>query len=159
MQRVNGLHHITAICGPAQENLDFYAGVLGMRLVKKSVNRMTQRIPVLCGREGHQNDPLLPMAQLDTPRLDTGSRGYRSRSTTGIYLRDRVSRIRLHAHRPKHVRENVLHSSIRTGSRWRGRRGSNLHRFTPGMAVRCSRSANPRAYEPRLGATRRPTHS
>jgi glyoxalase family protein len=39
MQRVNGLHHITAISGPAQENLDFYAGVLGMRLVKKSVNQ------------------------------------------------------------------------------------------------------------------------
>ena len=39
MRRVNGLHHITAIAGPAQENLDFYAGVLGMRLVKKSVNQ------------------------------------------------------------------------------------------------------------------------
>jgi glyoxalase family protein len=39
MQRVKGLHHITAICGPAQENLDFYAGVLGMRLVKRSVNQ------------------------------------------------------------------------------------------------------------------------
>jgi glyoxalase family protein len=36
---VGGLHHITAIAGPAQENLDFYAGVLGMRLVKKSVNQ------------------------------------------------------------------------------------------------------------------------
>ena len=39
MQPVAGLHHITAIAGPAQENLDFYAGVLGMRLVKKSVNQ------------------------------------------------------------------------------------------------------------------------
>src|SRR6476659_9400134 len=39
MRGVNGLHHITAIAGPAQENLDFYAGVLGMRLVKKSVNQ------------------------------------------------------------------------------------------------------------------------
>src|SRR5213595_3728649 len=39
MQRVNGLHHVTAIAGPAQENLDFYAGVLGMRLVKRSVNQ------------------------------------------------------------------------------------------------------------------------
>jgi glyoxalase family protein len=39
MARVNGLHHITAIAGPAQENLDFYAGVLGMRLVKRSVNQ------------------------------------------------------------------------------------------------------------------------
>ena len=36
---VHGLHHITAIAGPAQENLDFYAGILGMRLVKKSVNQ------------------------------------------------------------------------------------------------------------------------
>ncbi len=35
----HGLHHVTAIAGPAQENLDFYAGVLGMKLVKKSVNQ------------------------------------------------------------------------------------------------------------------------
>ena len=34
-----GLHHVTAISGPAQENLDFYTGVLGMKLVKKSVNQ------------------------------------------------------------------------------------------------------------------------
>lgn len=34
-----GLHHVTAIAGPAQENLDFYAGVLGMKLVKRSVNQ------------------------------------------------------------------------------------------------------------------------
>ena len=39
MHTVTGLHHVTAIAGPAQENLDFYAGVLGMRLVKKSVNQ------------------------------------------------------------------------------------------------------------------------
>lgn len=39
MQSVTGLHHITAIAGPPQENLDFYAGVLGMRLVKRSVNQ------------------------------------------------------------------------------------------------------------------------
>jgi glyoxalase family protein len=39
MKTVTGLHHVTAIAGPAQENLDFYAGVLGMSLVKKSVNQ------------------------------------------------------------------------------------------------------------------------
>ncbi len=39
MIKVSGLHHVTAIAGPAQENLDFYAGVLGLRLVKKSVNQ------------------------------------------------------------------------------------------------------------------------
>jgi glyoxalase family protein len=39
MRTIGGLHHITAIAGPAQQNLDFYAGILGMRLVKKSVNQ------------------------------------------------------------------------------------------------------------------------
>ena len=39
MTTITGLHHVTAIAGNAQENLDFYAGVLGMRLVKKSVNQ------------------------------------------------------------------------------------------------------------------------
>lgn len=36
---VHGIHHVTAIAGDPQENLDFYVGVLGMRLVKKSVNQ------------------------------------------------------------------------------------------------------------------------
>jgi len=39
MGTTKGIHHVTAIAGPAQENLDFYAGVLGLRLVKKSVNQ------------------------------------------------------------------------------------------------------------------------
>jgi glyoxalase family protein len=33
-----GLHHITMITGDARRNVDFYAGVLGLRLVKKTVN-------------------------------------------------------------------------------------------------------------------------
>lgn len=36
---VHGIHHVTAIAGDPQENLDFYVGVLGLRLVKKSVNQ------------------------------------------------------------------------------------------------------------------------
>ncbi|MGI9076678.1 MAG: ring-cleaving dioxygenase [Gemmatimonadaceae bacterium] len=39
MSDISGLHHVTAIAGDAQENLDFYTGILGMRLVKKSVNQ------------------------------------------------------------------------------------------------------------------------
>ncbi len=39
MSAVTGIHHITCIAGDAQENLDFYVGVLGMRLVKRSVNQ------------------------------------------------------------------------------------------------------------------------
>jgi glyoxalase family protein len=37
--KLEGIHHITAITGDAQGNVDFYAGVLGLRLVKKTVNQ------------------------------------------------------------------------------------------------------------------------
>ncbi len=35
---IPGIHHVTAIAGDAQRNVDFYSGVLGMRLVKLTVN-------------------------------------------------------------------------------------------------------------------------
>jgi glyoxalase family protein len=35
---IEGLHHVTAICADAPRNVDFYARVLGLRLVKKTVN-------------------------------------------------------------------------------------------------------------------------
>ena len=38
----NGIHHVTAIAGPARRNLDFYTRVLGLRLVKR---RSTSTIP------------------------------------------------------------------------------------------------------------------
>jgi glyoxalase family protein len=37
--KLEGVHHITAITGDAQRNVDFYAGVMGLRLVKKTVNQ------------------------------------------------------------------------------------------------------------------------
>jgi glyoxalase family protein len=37
--RLDGIHHITAITSDAQSNVDFYVGVMGLRLVKKSVNQ------------------------------------------------------------------------------------------------------------------------
>src|SRR5687767_7227184 len=33
-----GIHHVTAITADAQKNIDFYCGVLGLRLVKLTVN-------------------------------------------------------------------------------------------------------------------------
>ena len=35
---IRGIHHVTAIARGAQANLDFYSGVLGLRLVKRTVN-------------------------------------------------------------------------------------------------------------------------
>jgi len=37
--KLEGIHHITAITGDAPGNVDFYTRVLGLRLVKKSVNQ------------------------------------------------------------------------------------------------------------------------
>ncbi|MFZ5973752.1 MAG: ring-cleaving dioxygenase [Bacteroidota bacterium] len=37
-QLVTGIHHVTAMADDAQKNLDFYAGILGLRMVKKTVN-------------------------------------------------------------------------------------------------------------------------
>ncbi|MQA29864.1 MAG: ring-cleaving dioxygenase [Luteitalea sp.] len=76
MQRVNGLHHITAIAGPAQENLDFYAGVLGMRLVKRSVNQDDPGTYHLfyADAAGHPGTDLtfFPWSHLAPPRLGHG---------------------------------------------------------------------------------------
>jgi glyoxalase family protein len=76
MARVNGLHHITAIAGPPQENLDFYAGVLGMRLVKRSVNQDDPGTYhfFFADAEGHPGSDLtfFPWPQLAPPRLGHG---------------------------------------------------------------------------------------
>jgi glyoxalase family protein len=37
--KLDGIHHVTCITGDAPGNVDFYTGVLGLRLVKKSVNQ------------------------------------------------------------------------------------------------------------------------
>src|SRR5919205_1294864 len=73
---VHGLHHITAIAGPAQENLDFYAGVLGMRLVKRSVNQDDPGTYHLfyADAEGHPGTDLtfFPWAQMPRGRKGAG---------------------------------------------------------------------------------------
>jgi len=38
MQKTAGIHHITAFVNDAQRTIDFYSGVLGLRLVKKTIN-------------------------------------------------------------------------------------------------------------------------
>jgi glyoxalase family protein len=37
--QLEGIHHITCITADGQRNLDFYVGVMGLRLVKKTVNQ------------------------------------------------------------------------------------------------------------------------
>ncbi len=76
MHPVRGLHHITAIAGPAQENLDFYAGVLGMRLVKRSINQDDPGTYHLfyADAEGHPGTDLtfFPWSHMAPPRIGHG---------------------------------------------------------------------------------------
>jgi glyoxalase family protein len=39
MKKLDGIHHISSITADAPGNVDFYAGVMGLRLVKKTVNQ------------------------------------------------------------------------------------------------------------------------
>ncbi len=52
--RLDGIHHVTCITGDAPGNVDFYARVLGLRLVKKSVNQDELSVSDLFGRKGRQ---------------------------------------------------------------------------------------------------------
>ena len=76
MHSVRGIHHITAIAGPAQENLDFYSGILGMRLVKRSINQDDPSTYHLfyADAEGHPGTDLtfFPWAHLAPPRMGHG---------------------------------------------------------------------------------------
>jgi glyoxalase family protein len=35
---ITGLHHVTSMASAPQKNVDFYAGILGLRLIKKTIN-------------------------------------------------------------------------------------------------------------------------
>ena len=71
---VTGLHHVTCIAGDAQRNLDFYSGILGMRLVKRSVNQDAPDTYHLfyADAEGHPGSDL---TFFPWPELPPGRRG------------------------------------------------------------------------------------
>jgi len=50
---INGIHHITAIAANAQKNYDFYTDVLGLKLVKKTVNHDDPSVYHLFYRQGN----------------------------------------------------------------------------------------------------------
>ncbi len=41
MKHIKGIHHVTAITSNAEKNYDFFTNILGMRLVKKQLTKMT----------------------------------------------------------------------------------------------------------------------
>ena len=72
--KLDGIHHITAITGDSQRNVDFYAGVLGLRLVKKSVNQDDPTVYHLFYGDEHAH-PGLDLTFFEYPGASPGRAG------------------------------------------------------------------------------------
>jgi glyoxalase family protein len=96
--QLTGIHHLTAISAQPRENLAFYTGLLGMRLVKKTVNQDDVSAYHLFYADGKAN-PGTDLTFFDFP-IPPERRGSNSISCTGLrvgseesltWWRDRLS--------------------------------------------------------------------
>jgi glyoxalase family protein len=96
--QLTGIHHLTAISAKPRDNLAFYTGMLGMRLVKKTVNQDDVSAYHLFYADGKAN-PGTDLTFFDFPAAPE-RRGANSISRTGLrvsgekslgYWRDRLS--------------------------------------------------------------------
>ena len=72
--KLEGIHHITCITENAQRNVDFYAGVVGLRLVKKTVNQDNPTVyHLFFGDES--GDPGLDLTFFEYPGVPGGRAG------------------------------------------------------------------------------------
>ena len=97
--QLTGIHHLTAISAKPRENLAFYTGLLGMRLVKKTVNQDDVSAYHLFYADGKAN-PGTDLTFFDFPAAPE-RRGSNSISRTGLrvagekslgYWRDRLEK-------------------------------------------------------------------
>src|SRR5438477_6209616 len=72
--KLDCIHHVTAITADAQQNVDFYAGLLGLRLVKKSVNQDHTSVYHLFYAD-ENGDPGSDLTFFEYPRLPRGRAG------------------------------------------------------------------------------------
>jgi glyoxalase family protein len=72
--KLEGIHHITAITAEAQRNVDFYAGLLGLRLVKKTVNQDQPSVYHLFYAD-EEGDPGSDLTFFEFPGVPVGRAG------------------------------------------------------------------------------------
>jgi glyoxalase family protein len=72
--KLEGIHHITAITENAQRNVDFYAGVMGLRLVKKTVNQDSPTVYHLFFAD-EEGDPGADLTFFEYPGAARGTPG------------------------------------------------------------------------------------
>ena len=85
--QLGGIHHLTAVSAKPRDNLAFYTGLLGMRLVKKTVNQDDVSAYHLFYADGKAN-PGTDLTFFDFPAAPE-RRGTNSISRTGLARRGR----------------------------------------------------------------------
>jgi glyoxalase family protein len=108
MSLITGLHHVTAIAADPQANLDFYSGLLGMRLVKKSVNQDVPDTYHLFYADG-VGHPGTDLTFFPWPEMAPGRKGTGLATEVGLavpsgsleYWSDRLSRSEVGEVRPE----------------------------------------------------------
>ncbi|UUX34298.1 ring-cleaving dioxygenase [Fundicoccus culcitae] len=78
-----GIHHVTAVTSSAEKNYDFFTNVLGMRLVKKTVNQDDIRTYHTFFADD-KGSPGTDMTFFDFPGYNKGTRGTNSITRTGF---------------------------------------------------------------------------
>ena len=88
--QLHGLHHVTAVTGDAPGNVDFYTRVLGLRLVKKTVNQDDTSAYHLFYSD-KLGTPGLDMTFFDWPRTGPEQRGTDSIAETQFRVNGRAA--------------------------------------------------------------------
>lgn len=80
---IKGIHHVTAITSSAEKNYDWFTNILGMRLVKKTVNQDDVNTYHLFFADDEGN-PGTDMTFFDFPNIPKGSKGTNDISRTSF---------------------------------------------------------------------------
>ncbi|ATO29461.1 ring-cleaving dioxygenase [Bacillus atrophaeus] len=106
--KVNGIHHVSALTADAQKNLDFYSKVMGLKLVKKSVNQDEPTMYHLFYGDQVAN-PGTELTFFEIPRIAPFHAGTNSISSIGLRVPGTEA---LHYWKKRFEEHQVAHSDI-----------------------------------------------
>ncbi|MCE7791978.1 ring-cleaving dioxygenase [Salipaludibacillus sp. CUR1] len=110
MKELKGLHHVSALTADAQENLFFYTAILGMRLVKKTVNQDETSMYHLFYADERGN-PGTELTFFEIPQAGRTYAGTHSISQTALRIPDDEA---LHYWLERFDKFKVVHEGINT---------------------------------------------
>lgn len=103
-----GLHHVSILTGKAERNFQFYTKILGLRLVKKTVNQdNTESYHLFYGDA--KGNPGTEITFFDIPGLGSTYPGVSSISSTSLRVRDTAA---LHYWEERFTKYNIYHEPI-----------------------------------------------